>query len=98
MSLHYRWQGDDVILKVVVKPGAKTSKIVGLYAGELKIQLAALPEKGKANIKLCEFLAECLKISKSQVKVLKGSASAHKEIALSQPGSHLLGEFLIKAK
>lgn len=85
MSLHYRWKGEDVILKVIVKPNAKQTKIVGLYNDELKIHLAAVPEKGKANSKLCEFIADCLKLSKSQVKVLRGETSQHKEILIIQP-------------
>lgn len=49
-------------LTLHIQPGAKHTRIVGLYGEALKISLAAPPVDGKANQALLRFLAEELAI------------------------------------
>lgn len=72
----------EVSIAIKVVPNATTNSIVGWENKELKIRLAAQPEKGVANEKLIAFLAKELKIAKQQIKLLSGSASRHKRLCL----------------
>lgn len=51
--------------------------------GELyKVYVTAAPEKGKANKKMIELLAEYFKASKSQIKIIKGEISRNKIVEI----------------
>ena len=55
-------ESNKIILDVYVQPGAKQSKIVGIYDGNLKIRLQAPPIEGKANKMLLKFIAQLFKV------------------------------------
>ena len=44
------------------------------------MKVAAVPEKGKANRALCEFVAEKLGVAKSRVRIISGETSHLKRI------------------
>lgn len=67
-----------VIVPVHAQPGARIEGISGLHGGALKISVKQVPEKGKANKRLAEFLAHALRVSKSQVELLGGTSSRQK--------------------
>lgn len=69
-----------MLISIKVIPKSSCNKIIGWENGELKIKIAAPPEKGSANEKLIDFLAECLHISKSSITLLKGDTSRHKRL------------------
>jgi uncharacterized protein (TIGR00251 family) len=72
-------QGPPVTLRVKVTPKSPKSEITGELAdGTLKIKIAALPERGKANAELCAFLARELGVSPSKVEVVSGHTSPRK--------------------
>lgn len=73
---------DGVIISVKVIPKASFNAIVGSQNDELRIRIAAVPEKGKANEELIAFFAKYFKISKSKIKILSGESSAHKKILI----------------
>ena len=56
--------GDGVVLRLHIQPGAKKTEIAGLHGEALKIRLAAPPVDGKANACLVEFLARQLGVAK----------------------------------
>lgn len=74
---------DGIVIKVKVVPKASRSEIAGWENEELKIRLAAVPDKGQANAELIRFLAEWLGISKSFVRLAAGAASRHKRVCIS---------------
>ena len=46
-------------VRVKVAPRSSASEVAGMMAdGTLKVRLAAVPEKGKANAELCRVLAK----------------------------------------
>lgn len=48
--------------------------------GTLKIDIAAVPEYGKANAELIRFLAEEFKVPRSHVEVIKGNMARTKTV------------------
>lgn len=51
-------------------------------SGMLKIDIAAVPEEGKANAELVRFLAEEFHVPKSHVEILRGQTSKTKVVQL----------------
>lgn len=52
------------------------------YGEFYKVYVTVPPEDGKANKKVIELLAEYFKVSKSQVKIVKGEISRNKIIEI----------------
>ena len=68
--------------RVKVIPKSSRTEIVGeLGDGTLKVRVAAVPEKGKANAELCAFLAKEIG---AEVEVVSGQTSAMKLVRLSR--------------
>jgi uncharacterized protein (TIGR00251 family) len=65
--------------RVKVIPRSSKNEIAGEMAdGTLKVKIAALPEKGKANETLCEFLAKHYGVPRSAVTIVSGQSAALK--------------------
>lgn len=73
---------DGIVVKVKVIPKASRSAIVGWENDELKIRLAAVPEKGAANTELIRFLAALLGIAKSNIRLIQGETARHKRLCI----------------
>ncbi|MCC6589124.1 MAG: DUF167 domain-containing protein [Bryobacterales bacterium] len=72
-------------LTVKVVPRSAKSEVVGAMAdGSLKVKVAAVPEKGKANEAVCEVLARHFKVPVSRVTVIAGATSTRKRIRIDQ--------------
>ena len=69
-----------VHLTVKVVPGSSRTEIVAEYGQMLKIKIAAVAEKGKANKALLEFLAKQLGIRKNALQITSGQTSCVKQI------------------
>ena len=77
-------QKDDCLefgLKVV--PGASRTALAGEYDGRVRLNIAAPPEKGKANKALVKFLAEILALRKNDITIVKGETSPLKRLRVS---------------
>jgi Uncharacterized conserved protein len=61
-----------MILRVKVKPNAKTVSVEQLEDKSLKISIKAPPVDGKANEELINVLSEFLKVSKSKIHIKAG--------------------------
>jgi uncharacterized protein (TIGR00251 family) len=82
MALALRAVGDGVQFAVKVVPGAARDRVVGLLGNRLKVQVAAPPEGGKANARLCELLAAELGVATRAVQVISGAGNARKIVAV----------------
>ena len=72
-------------IKIKVRPGASQTKIVGKLDDEpIKIDVAAPPERGKANIELIKFLAKEYKVDKSSVSIISGAGERVKLVKITQ--------------
>lgn len=72
-----------VWLKVRAAPGAARDRIAGVHGDALKIAVAAVPERGRANERLAELLAELLGLPRARVILTAGSASRDKRFYVS---------------
>lgn len=70
--------------RVKVVPRAAKSELVGvLEDGSLKVKLAAVPEKGKANEELRQVLAGVFGVPRNQVEIIAGETSARKLVRVT---------------
>ena len=73
----------DIRVKVI--PKSSKTELAGVMAdGTWKIKIAAVPEKGKANRELIEFLAEKLNVAKSRIHIVSGETSHLKRIRVDE--------------
>jgi uncharacterized protein (TIGR00251 family) len=75
-------QGDVFLIPIKARPGGKRNGVDGVHAGMLKVEVAAAPEKGKANEAICKLLAEELGLARSSVQVVRGETSSMKVVAV----------------
>jgi uncharacterized protein len=80
----FQQTSDGTILAVKIIPKASRSEIVGWEKEELKIRIAAVPEKGEANEELVRFLAGVLDTAKSNIELMSGQTSRHKRLKRRQ--------------
>jgi len=75
-------------LGIKVVPNASRDGVAGWLGEDLKVRIQAPPEGGKANARLCRFLATHLGLPKGSVAVVSGHGSARKivEITGVEPG------------
>lgn len=86
---HYREQLErDQVLYVDVKviPKASKTHFVGILKENdgdvVKVKIAAVPEKGKANQELCRFFAGVFEVHKHAVSVVRGQTSQRKVVKI----------------
>ena len=65
-------------LQVKVVPGASRNRVVGMLGDALKVQVAAAPEKGKANDAVRAVLADFFGVKIGQVELISGQAQPRK--------------------
>ncbi len=78
----YEIDGDDVVLRVQVSPGAGRSTVVGRHGDSLKLRVAAPPVGGRANDAARGLLAETFGLKDRQVSVEAGEGSRSKRFRL----------------
>ena len=74
---------DDLVIMVKARPRGRRNSIDGVHAGMLRITVTAVPEKGRANQRILEQLAESLQVPRSSVTLHSGSTSTIKKIRIS---------------
>jgi len=75
-------------IAVKVVPGASRTRVAGRLGDALKVQVAAAPERGKANQAVAELLAQVLGVRVAQVELVSGPAQPRKTFrvtGLDQP-------------
>lgn len=69
-------------IRVRVRPGAGRDRLVGAHAGRLKVEVAAAPERGKANQALIRLLAMTFDVPRSAVALVAGAGSRDKTVSI----------------
>ena len=82
----YETNRDGVAIRIHVQPGAKRTEVVGLHGDCLKLRLVSPPVEGKANACLIEFLAQRLRVKRSQVTITRGMGSRRKTVFVAAAG------------
>jgi uncharacterized protein len=72
----------EKLIKVKVSAGAKTESVEEMPDGSYKVRVSAPPDKGKANQRVLELLAEHFKISKSKVFLVSGATFREKVFSI----------------
>jgi uncharacterized protein (TIGR00251 family) len=72
----------DAILSVKVVPGASRSRVAGRYGEGVKVQVAAAPERGRANQAVIEVLAEWLAIRPARIAIRSGHTQSRKQVVI----------------
>ena len=71
-------------LNVKVIPKSSKNELAGMLdENTLRIKVAAPPEKGKANVELCSFLAQQLGVRQQNVEIVRGHTASHKQIVIT---------------
>jgi uncharacterized protein (TIGR00251 family) len=76
-----------VVLEVLVQPRSSRTRAMGAHDGRLKIQLAAPPVDGEANLALVEFLAGELGVRKGDVVIERGETGRRKSVRVAGVGA-----------
>lgn len=69
-----------MILEVKITPNASRNEILRWEGTRLVIKIQGVPEKGKVNENLIEFLSKTLKIAKSRIEIVSGQTSRLKKL------------------
>lgn len=83
----YRWDGEDLELRLRVQPRAPKDAFVepdpsGDY---YRVRLKAPPVEGKANQALRRFVADAFEVTLSQVEILSGEQARYKRLRIRHP-------------
>lgn len=80
--IRLRAEGTGVRLPVRAVPGAAKNRIAGEHDGALKVAVAAVPDRGKANQELTDYLAEILGVRRAAVALVSGAKDRRKEVRI----------------
>jgi uncharacterized protein (TIGR00251 family) len=69
-------------LRLRVSPGAQT-KSIDRHGDGWKVRVAAVPERGKANEAVIEFLAQRLELPRESIELVSGHSSRDKVVELT---------------
>jgi uncharacterized protein len=78
--------GKYVLISVKVIPNASKTQVVGWEEDRLRVRLQGAPEKGRANQKLLELLADELGIAKTRIAIQSGEKNRLKKIRIEGIG------------
>jgi len=82
MSGYYRITDNLLRIDLKVTPDSSKNEIAGVKDNRLCVRVAASPEDGKANAKLCAFLSDFLDCAKRDVSIIKGEKSRLKTVTV----------------
>lgn len=95
MSLDLREKDGAVQFAVKAVPGASRDRIAGLHGDAIKVQVAAPPEGGRANARICELLAAALGVPVRAVTVVHGAGNPRKVVAVHGLAADLVRQRLV---
>jgi hypothetical protein len=78
MSVAVERRPEGVVVPVRVRAGARRTGVAGEHDGALRVDVAAAPEKGKANRAVIDVLAGVLRAPRSDIELAAGATSPHK--------------------
>jgi uncharacterized protein (TIGR00251 family) len=84
MGLNVQHTPEGLILKVKVAPRARREGVLGLLGDSLKVAVSAVPEKGKANQRLLQVLAQALQLPEHRLQLLTGHGDRHKRVRIQE--------------
>ena len=82
---------NSLVIKLKISPNASKNEIIRNET-EIKVKITAQPIENKANKDLIEFLSKKLKISKSNIEIVKGETSKEKTLLFKNISSDKMVE------
>ncbi len=73
---------EHCILQIKAAPNSAKDEIQGWLGDSLKVRIQAPPTDGKANDRLCAFIAEKLSLPKGAVTLVSGASSRQKRLSI----------------
>jgi uncharacterized protein (TIGR00251 family) len=73
---------EHCVLQIKAAPNSVQDEIQGWLGDSLKVRIQAPPTDGKANERLCAFLAETLCLPKGAVTLVSGASSRQKRVSI----------------
>jgi len=73
---------DSCRLGIKAVPNASRDQIAGWLGGDLKVRVQVPPEDGRANKRICHFLAAQLGLPKDAVSVVSGQTGQRKTVEI----------------
>ncbi|KAK9768647.1 hypothetical protein K7432_000561 [Basidiobolus ranarum] len=77
----YQHKDGNTRLELLVKPGAKQNQIIE-FGERIGVQISAPPRDGEANKGVVNFVAEVLKVRKSDVTLVSGLKCREKVVSI----------------
>ncbi len=81
--LPFKKTGRGFTFQIQVLPRSSRCEVVGIQDKALKLKITSPPVEGKANEECIRFLADRLRIRKSQIEIITGHKSRKKTVAVS---------------
>ncbi len=86
--MFYEQTHQGIILRVRLSPNSSCCKILGIFTTPdniefIKISVISVPEKGKANKELINWLSKKLNIAKSDFIIIGGELDKYKKILIT---------------
>lgn len=81
-GLTFRGRDEAWELLLHCRPGKPHTRMTGIHGDRLALDLAAAPERGKANETLIAFLSEALALPRARVELLRGTTSKDKTVRI----------------
>jgi uncharacterized protein (TIGR00251 family) len=73
---------NEIHIAIKALPGASKTEFAGVQEQRLRVRIAAAPEDGRANAELISFISKSLGCPKKEVRLLRGTQSRIKTIAV----------------
>lgn len=86
-AVHIRTSDRGVCIRLRVKAGGRRDRLIGAHGGALKLEVNAVPERGKANTAVIRLLAELFGVTRSAVAILSGTTSKDKLVEIRGVGA-----------
>ena len=78
----YTKKAEVITIHVYVQPGAKSTEIIGLHDGTLKIRLSCQAMEGRANEALKKYMAQLFHVPNQQVRLVRGDKGRRKTLEI----------------
>ena len=87
---------DGVVLQIKLSPKSSANKLRKIEEGasgqQLKVQVTAVPEDGKANAALIKLLSKTWKLPKTSFSIRSGATDRNKVLHIAGDPAHLFTE------
>jgi hypothetical protein len=85
MAAWYRWDGDDLILRLRVQPRASRDEWAGPRGDCYRVRITAPPVDGKANAHLLRLIASDFGVPLARVTLEQGGSGREKQVRVGRP-------------